>query len=96
MTHPERVITRLERWMTPIIVFCALGTCVCFAGLGYLQLQVKGQASKGEDARTRQQAVFPVSLKLYEAAYADGKISRADLECFKTGRRCPRPEPHTP
>lgn len=92
---PERVVTGFEKWLTPIIVFCAIGTCVCFAGLAWLQLQVKGQASSGQDARTRQELVFPVSLHVYEDAYRRDVITARELACFRDSRRCP-PRTKTP
>lgn len=91
MTLPdaERVVSGLERWAARIMIFCAVGTCFCFAGLAYLQVRVNGQAGEGSRARARQQAVMPVSLKVYEDAKRRGVISADDLACFRDSASCP-------
>lgn len=75
-----------------IIIFCAIGTIFCLMAYGYLQFQVSDQAGEGAKARERQQAVFPVSVKLYEDAETRGVITAADLLCFKASSKCPRPK----
>jgi hypothetical protein len=70
-----------------------LGTCLSFAGLAYLQVQVAGKASKGDVARDRQTLVFPVSQKVYVDAYVRGVITAADLACFRDSSKCPLAKP---
>lgn len=79
--------------MGQLVTVCVVGTCAALAGLAALQIQVKAEAGRGGDARTRQQQTFPVSMKLYTAAYRRGEITRRDLECFRTGVGC-SPAPH--
>lgn len=79
---------QFQDWTVRVIVFCAVGTCVCFGGLAYLQVRVADQAAKGRMARDRQTAVYPVSLKVYLDAYERGKITRADLDCFRVATAC--------
>lgn len=97
MTMPggERALSRLERWAGKIMVFCAIGTCVCFIGLTYLQLQVSGQARDGRKARVTQCRTFPVAIKLYEAAARYGLITQVDLGTYLAAapKGCPTPTP---
>lgn len=97
MTFPdtERVVSGLERWSGRIIAFCAVGTCLCFAGLAYLQVRVSGQASDGQKARATQCRTFPIAVKLYTAAARYRLITAADLKTYRAAapRGCPTPEP---
>jgi hypothetical protein len=86
----------VDRNMGLIALVCVVGTCVCFAGIGYLQLQVRGQASEGQTARSRQERTFPTSLKVYEDAYRRGVITARELACFRDSRRCPYRATGTP
>lgn len=100
MTFPdtERVVSGLEHWATRIMIFSAVGTCLCFAGFAYLQVKTGRLASAGQKARTRQQAVFPISVKAYTwiAKHPDAHITTADLDCFRTGVGCPATPTRTP
>jgi hypothetical protein len=82
-----------SQWTVRLIVIFGVGSCLNFAGLGAALFLIRGQARNGEMARARQQAIFPVSIKVYEWAHGAGKITDADLACFKTGRGCPRSRP---
>lgn len=95
MTLPdaERVASGLERWTGRIVIFCAVGTCLCFIGFAYLQVRVSGQSAQGQMARLRQQVVFPVSLKVYVDAERRGVITREDLACFRDSSKCPPAKP---
>jgi hypothetical protein len=91
----EKVVSRLERWAGRIILFLVLGTCLCFAGLVYLQVRVSGQASEGQKARATQCRTFPIALKLYAAAAKYRLITAADLRTYRAAapRGCPAPTP---
>jgi hypothetical protein len=92
MTAPtkEQISDGVSRWSTRIIVGCAVGTCINFAGLAIVLLLISSQASQGADARERQELVFPVSCKLYFAAFDRGEITAKDLRVFETPKQCPR------
>lgn len=76
-------------WVTRMMLVFTIGTCMNFAGLGVAIYLIRGQAHQGDLARKRQQAVYPVSMKLYEDAARRGVISRKDLECFRMAENCP-------
>lgn len=82
----------LGRWLGRLIVLCAVGTCINFAGLAIALLLISDQAGQGAEARDRQNQVFPVSCKLYVDARTRGVISERDLRVFETPQRCPRPK----
>jgi hypothetical protein len=84
----ERIVSGVERFGGLLVTFCVVGTCVCLAGFAWLNVRVSGQASEGQRARTRQQAVYPVSLKIYDDAHERGVISDGELECFKDSSKC--------
>lgn len=88
-------VDRLEEWAGKIMVFCAIGTCACFAGLACLQFQVSGQAHQGQNARITQCRTFPVAIKLYTAAARYQLITPDDLKTYLAARPkgCPTPTP---
>jgi hypothetical protein len=67
----------------------AVGIVFNFTLLVPLIGQVALQSSEGQAARDRQQAVYPVSLKLYVDAARRGVISASELDCFRVSSRCP-------
>lgn len=88
---PERVVSVVERWAPRVILFCAVGTCVCVVGLIWLGVQVVGQISQGQKARETQCMTFPVAKKLYAGAAKYRIITRADLRTYLASapRDCP-------
>lgn len=80
----------LDRNVSRITAICVVGTCLCFIGLGYVQTQVRSQASEGQKARDRQEQVFPVSCKIYVDAFKRGVITEGELGVYETPKRCPR------
>lgn len=82
MTLPEagRVV---RTWWVPVAIVVL--TVVIAVNYALLIPSLK----RGGDARSRQQSVYPVSVKLYEDAHERGVISGTELDCFKTGRHCP-------
>ena len=67
----------------------ATGIVINFTLLVPLIGQVATQSSEGQDARQRQQAVYPVSVKLYEDAERRRVITVRELACFKDSSKCP-------
>lgn len=89
----EKSTSWVDDHMGLIAFVCIAGTCLCLIGLGYLQIQLRGEAARGNAARDRQQLVYPVSVKLYEDAYQRRVITGRDLACFRDSSQCPRPKP---
>lgn len=79
-------------WFSRLVILFAVGIVVNFAGLSVVILLLSQNARQGRMAREVQQAKYPVSVKLYEWAHDAGKISAADLECFRDWRSCPPPK----
>lgn len=53
----------LDRNLGRITVVCVIGTCVCFVGLGWLNMRVSRQASDGSAARVTQCKTRPQAIK---------------------------------
>jgi cytochrome c-type biogenesis protein CcmH/NrfG len=79
LSVPDVTSRLIDRYMGRIVLVCVIGTCLCLAGLSYLQVQVWAQARAGQAARARQIRVFPVSCKEHEDAWQRGVITRHDL-----------------
>jgi hypothetical protein len=79
----ERVMSGLERWSGRIVTFCAVGTCLCLAGLAYLQVRTGGLASDGAKARVTQCQREPVIHKLIVAGAHYHLLSPADVKTFR-------------
>lgn len=77
------------RWLGRLMVVCAVGTCINFAGLAIALILISNQASNGADARDRQQATFPVTVKAYSWIESQGGITSRDLSCIKSSDSCP-------
>ena len=83
-------MTRVRLWAYPIVMgVMGVGVAVNFALLIPLIDKVTRQSTEGRDARVRQQAVYPVSVKLYTDAERRGVISARELACFKDSSKCP-------
>lgn len=67
----------------------AAGACFNLAGLGVALFLIRGQAKAGQMARARQEAVYPVSVKLYEDAWRRNVITLGELQCFRSSAACP-------
>jgi hypothetical protein len=85
MTFPERPGRWIDRNLGRITLVCVVGTCLCFIGLGYLQSQVRSQASDGQKARIRQCELAPISEKTYRWFKASGVITHEELQKFRAG-----------
>lgn len=82
----------VKSWFLPgMVALMAVAIAVEFMLLIPLLREQGQQAMQGERARKRQQAVYPVSLKIYVDAERRGVISRRELECFRFSRSCPKP-----
>ena len=80
----------LRTWGFPTAMgLMALGIVVNFTLLIPLISRVSTASSEGQEARARQQAVFPVSLKVYEDAFDRGVITLRELACFRSSAECP-------
>lgn len=90
-------MSRIRTWGYPLVMaLMAAGIVVNFTLLVPLIGQVAMQSSEGQDARIRQQAVYPVSVKLYEDAERRGVIGPRELACFKDSSKCPPTERKRP
>jgi hypothetical protein len=58
----------------------ALGTILCLVGLGYLNTRVSDQARSGQDARTTQCKVRPVTIRKENWFHASGVTSEAERQ----------------
>lgn len=86
-----------SRAAAAVVLTFLIAAVVAALVVGVLALvKVADLAGQGAKARDRQMQVFPVSLKVYEDAYARGKITADDLTCFKSGRKCPPVPTRTP
>lgn len=83
----------IDRHMGRIVIGLVLATCVCLAGLGYLQVQYRSQAAEGAAARERQIRVLPVSCKEHTDAWRRSVITYREL-VHVWG--CPKPPRITP
>lgn len=80
----------LRTWGWPTALgLMAVGIVVNFTLLVPLIGTVATESAKGKDARDRQQAVYPVSVKLYVDAERRGVITARELACFKDSSKCP-------
>lgn len=93
MTAPEAARAAKSYALPLVLGVFALGIAVNFALLIPALHRQGVQAREGQHARTRQQVVFPVSLKVYEDAEHRGVITPADLACFKSSADCPPMRP---
>lgn len=88
----EAATNWIDRNASVLSGIAIIGTCLCFFAFGYLLVQNGKRASEGAEAKKRQQAVYPVSMKVYEDANVRGVITRAELACFKDSSKCPPPK----
>lgn len=72
----------VDRNMSRLMALAIGGTMLCFAGYGYLQVQVRGQASQGAQARTVQCKVRPIQIQQERWFHASGVISYEELQQF--------------
>jgi len=80
----------LRTWWRPVLLgLMTAGIVVNFALLLPLINRFAMESAKGKDARDRQQAVYPVSVKLYEDAERRRVITVRELACFKDSSKCP-------
>lgn len=83
----------IDENFSSLVLVCVVGTCLCFAGLGFQQFQYRAEARLGSEARSIQKARYPIAVKMATDAQRRGVITGADLACYRDVRRCPKPKP---
>jgi hypothetical protein len=78
--------------ITTVLVLLLAGTLVNYVLIARAVSDIRDQAAEGQRARTTQCRVFPISIKLYEAAAKYHLITARDLATYRQTwpLKCPR------